>query len=162
MDDQSVERDVIESPVPGGLAQAVEAFGPVLEFFGLDPLLLLAAAEGSPDAPEQPSDDQQYRKWIQELSDVEARRLLRRFLAEDANAVKPSAHLASVGATERTNRESPTAFGRFHRCVLGELENRSSMSDPKVFSTNRNLHRPVSPERARTCVELAPRGPCLP
>ena len=34
---------------------------------------------------------------------------------------KPSAHLAQVGATERTNRNALTAFGRFHRCVQRQV-----------------------------------------
>ena len=35
---------------------------------------------------------------------------------------QPSAHLAPVGATERTICDSPTAFGRFHREQLGSAK----------------------------------------
>jgi hypothetical protein len=88
MDDQSVSPDIVGPSVPGGLAECVEAFGPFMEFFGLDPLLLIAASEGSPEAPNQPTYDQQCREWVETLSGVESKRLLYRFLMEDANAIK--------------------------------------------------------------------------
>ena len=94
MDDQSVEPDVVEPPVPGGLAECAKAFGAFLQFFGLDPLILIAASEGAPDAPKQLAHDQRCREWIEQLSDVESRLLLGRFLTEDANAIKAEASAA--------------------------------------------------------------------
>ncbi len=47
-DNQSVSPDVVEPPVPGGLADCIVTFGVVLVFFGLDPLILVAASEGAP------------------------------------------------------------------------------------------------------------------
>ncbi len=88
MDAQSVDPDVVEPPVPGGLSQCVDVFASFLEFFGLDPLILIAASEGSPDAPEQPGREQQCRRWVQQLSAAESKRMLHRFLSEDANTVQ--------------------------------------------------------------------------
>ncbi len=121
MDDQSVDPDEVEPPVPGGLAQTVDVFGPVLQFFGLDPLLLLAAAEGSPDAPEQPSHDQQSGEWVARLSDAESKRLLRRFVTEDANAVKAE----TIAAIRQGGGASdwPTAsLGRSFQTLLDRTE----------------------------------------
>lgn len=86
--DQSMECDVIEPPVPGGLSECAGVLEPLLKFFGLDPLLLRAASEGAPDAPQRQTDDQLCRAWLKRLSDSESKRLLRRFLTEDANAIK--------------------------------------------------------------------------
>ncbi|MBN2295287.1 MAG: hypothetical protein JXM70_22845 [Pirellulales bacterium] len=88
MDDESVEPDIVEPPVPGGLSECVEEFGKFLEFFGLDPLVLIAAAEGSTDAPKQPSREQLYRHWVEQLSAAESKQLVLRFLSEDANTVQ--------------------------------------------------------------------------
>ena len=46
-DAQSVSLDVIEPPVPGGLAECMDSCGAVMEFFGLDPLMLVSASEGA-------------------------------------------------------------------------------------------------------------------
>ena len=37
LDNQSVSPDIIEPPVPGGLAECLEPCSPLMEFFGLDP-----------------------------------------------------------------------------------------------------------------------------
>lgn len=121
MDDQSVSLDVVEPPLPGGLSQCVEAFGPLMEFFGLDPLILVAASEGSPDAPRQPKHDQQCREWVEQLSDVESKLLVRRFLTEDANAVKAemTAAIQRVGGSS----DWPTvSLGRSFQMLLERTE----------------------------------------
>ena len=46
LDNQSDSPGTVEPPVPGGLAQLVPSRGSLLEFFGLDPLILVAASEG--------------------------------------------------------------------------------------------------------------------
>ncbi len=43
--DEDVSLQITEPPVPGGLSQCEQVFGPFLEFFGIDPLILLAASE---------------------------------------------------------------------------------------------------------------------
>lgn len=88
MDDQTFEPEAEEPLVPSGLAESVEAFERVAGFFGLDPFLLLAAAEGTPDNPNQPSDDRRCREWVEGLSAVESKKLLHRFLAENPHTVK--------------------------------------------------------------------------
>jgi len=121
MDDQSVERDVVEPPVPGGLAQTVEAFGPVLKFFGLDPLLLLAAAKGSPDASEQPTHHQQCLEWMEHLTKEESSRLLRRFVTEDANAVKAKT-IAAIRQGGGASDWPATSLGRSFQELLAKTE----------------------------------------
>lgn len=119
-DDQSVEPDVVEPAVPGGLSQCADAFGPFMEFFGLDPLILIAAAEGSPDAPKQPPRDQHCREWV-ELNDSESRLLLRRFLTEDANAVKAEM-IAAIRHLGGSSDWPTVSLGRSLQMLLDRTE----------------------------------------
>jgi hypothetical protein len=45
LDDQSVSPDVVAPPVPGGLADCDRSFEELLDFFGLDPLILVACLQ---------------------------------------------------------------------------------------------------------------------
>ena len=86
--EQDVSPEIIEPPVPAGLAECVEPCGALVEFFGLDPLILVAASEGVPAAPAR-EDHQNHRDtWVDSLSQRESKRLLRKLLAEDAATVK--------------------------------------------------------------------------
>lgn len=88
VDDQEDLLDMVEPPVPGGLAGTVGVFDLFLEFFGLDPLTLVAASEGSIDAPNTSSQEQLIQQWVKTLSEKDAKRLLHEFLAKDPAAVK--------------------------------------------------------------------------
>jgi len=87
-DDQADSPDIIEPPVPAGLAEFFETSQAILDFFGLDPLMLVAAAEGAQADPPQHNREQQYATWVEELSESESKLLLRRLLSEDATTVK--------------------------------------------------------------------------
>ena len=93
--DQYVSPDIIEPPVPGGLAECLEPCGALMDFFGLDPLILIAAAEGATDGPATNDRTQQIDAWIDSLGNGEQKRLLRQLLTEDAAAVKAEM-LASI------------------------------------------------------------------
>jgi hypothetical protein len=121
MDDNSFDPDTLEPPVPAGLSECSDAFGPVMEFFGLDPLVLIAAADGTPDAPERPTDDEQCREWMEHLSEAASRDLLHRFLTDAPNTVRADAH-----ATIRREGEPhiwPTiSLGRSLQALLDRTE----------------------------------------
>lgn len=121
MDDDSVDRDIVEPPVPAGLSQCAQAFGSLLEFFGLDPLMLVAAAEGTPAAPNRASDDQQRREWVEQLSETESKDLLHRFLADNPNTVKVET-LAAI----QNRAESPdwptSSLGRSFQMLLDRTQ----------------------------------------
>ena len=120
-DDQSVEPHVVEPPLPGGLADCVDAFGPFLEFFGLDPLILAAASERSPIGPQPQSQEEQCRGWVERQSAAEAKQLLRRFLTEDPSMVKAEA----IAAIRQSGGSSdwPTASpGRTLAVLLDRTE----------------------------------------
>ena len=120
-DAQSVLPDVIEPPVPGGLSDCVELFGPFLEFFGLDPLILVAASEGAPVAQEELPHERRYRQWAETLSNTDLKRLVCRFLAEDADAVKAETMPTIQQATESI--EWPTAsLGRSLQMLLDRTD----------------------------------------
>jgi len=59
-DDQYDSPDIIEPPVPGGLAECGDACGALMHFFGLDPLILVAASERAPTPPTQEDDQHRF------------------------------------------------------------------------------------------------------
>ncbi len=85
---QDVLPEVIEPPVPAGLAECVGPFGALGEFFGLDSLILVAASEGVPAAFTREDHQDHCDTWVAALSQRESQRLLRKLLAEDAATVK--------------------------------------------------------------------------
>ena len=87
-DDYSDPLDLVEPPVPGGLAELTHSAAALLEFFGLDPLMLVAASEGTPSASDRQDEEQQITGWIDGLDNVETKRHLRRLLVEDTATVK--------------------------------------------------------------------------
>lgn len=119
--EQSVDPDVIEPPVPAGLSECVDAFGPLMEFFGLDPLILLAAAEGTADAPQQPSFEELCLQWVKQLRDSESRRLLSRFLTTEPNAVKAET-LAAVRQAGGSSDWPTVSLGRSPQKLLDRTE----------------------------------------
>ena len=120
LDDQP-DSTCTEPPVPGGLAECVELFGPFMDFFGLDPLMLIAASEGTPDAPEQQSDEQQYREWVESLSDAALKRLVHRFLAEDASVVKAET-IATIQHGSAAAKWPTVSLGRSLQMLLNRTE----------------------------------------
>lgn len=86
--DQSVSPEIIEPPVPVGIAECAAQSGPLMRFFGLDPLILAAASEDAPPPPAQGNHQSRFDVWIDALGDLESKRLLRRLLVEDAAVVK--------------------------------------------------------------------------
>ncbi|TWU30511.1 hypothetical protein Pla144_12980 [Bythopirellula polymerisocia] len=120
LDNQSTSPDIIEPPVPGGLAECLGPFGPVMEFFGLDPVILLAAAEGAPPSPVQEDHQQCCDAWIDALSQPESKRLLRKLLAEDAAVVK-SEMLAAIRVFAPNSGWPNVTLGR----TIGELLERT-------------------------------------
>ena len=80
----------IEPPVPVGLDQFIEPCGAVLEFFGLDSLMLAASSEGTPAMSSSVETDplKVVTDSIDSLSEADVRAVLRRFVTEDASSVK--------------------------------------------------------------------------
>ena len=74
--------------VPAGLGETTDHAGELLDYFGLDPLLLVAASEEGEPAPDQTSQSEQLQNWIGDISAVRSKELLTKFLVEDAAAVK--------------------------------------------------------------------------
>jgi hypothetical protein len=114
--------EVIEPPVPGGLPELVEPYSALLEFFGLDPLLLLAASEGAPASPEVQTQDRRFLLWVQGLTDLEAKQLLRKFLAEDATAVQAET-IAAIRQAGDSPQWPAASLGR----SLEQLQDRTEL-----------------------------------
>ena len=120
--DQYGSPDIIEPPVPGGLTECLELCGPVMEFFGLDPMILVAASEGAPTPPAQ--EDQQHCRdaWVDALSQRECKRLLRKLLVDDAAVVKAEM-LAAIRESAPSKNWPCAALGR----TFGELLERTEV-----------------------------------
>jgi hypothetical protein len=75
-------QELIEPPVPAGLAEASEASRYLLGFFGLDELLLDAAGESAARLTKQSNPHEQVDKWVRQLKADDARALLNKILTE--------------------------------------------------------------------------------
>lgn len=79
--------EIIEPPVPHGIAESATYGGELLTFFGLDPLLLAAAGQGVSAAP---ADDSQHHaaRWVNAQGEQPAKEMLLRLLIGDTAGVK--------------------------------------------------------------------------
>jgi hypothetical protein len=87
-DDYNDPDETIEPPVPHGMAELPGQSENLLTFFGLDTLLLKAAAEGVENEPGGVSQDKRLEDWVRSLSVEQSKTLLARFLVEDSQAIK--------------------------------------------------------------------------
>lgn len=86
-DEYEDPEELIEPPVPHGMAESAPSLGDLLTFFGLDPLLLAAAGKDVPAAPPGESSDHASR-WVNDLDESQAKDHLLRFLSGDTASVK--------------------------------------------------------------------------
>ena len=86
-DDYNDPEEIIEPPVPHGIAETATYGGGLLTFFGLDPLLLAAAGKDVNAAPMAESQDQAAR-WVNALDEQPAKDMLLRFLVGDTASEK--------------------------------------------------------------------------
>lgn len=87
-DDYNDPNETIEPPVPHGIAELPGRSENLLTFFGLDTLLLKAAAEGVENTPANVALDNALEDWVRSLSVEQSKALLTRFLVEDSQAIK--------------------------------------------------------------------------
>jgi len=87
-DDYNDPNETIEPPVPHGIAELPGQSENLLTFFGLDTLLLKAAAEGVENTPASVALDNALEDWVRSLSVEQSKTLLTRFLVEDPQAIK--------------------------------------------------------------------------
>src|SRR4029077_5783750 len=92
---------MIEPPVPHGIADILADCGPLLWFFGLDPLLLVAAGKDVNAAPKNESGDRAAR-WAPALTNWPAKELLLQFLTGDTASVKANL-LAEIRDSQTTD-----------------------------------------------------------
>jgi hypothetical protein len=106
--------------LPAGLSDMTQHASQLLEFYGLDPLLLIAAGEQAEPAPDTASLSQQLNRWMKRISQTRAKELLSRFLADDPTAVK-----AELMAEIRDAQNAPTWPLSPSKRSLDELVNRT-------------------------------------
>lgn len=87
--------DLREPPVPAGLAQLAATAADFFAFFGIDPLLLSAAAEACPDEVPEVGPEQRIREWVGEQNEQSLQSLVVEFLTKEPAATQ-SAALAKI------------------------------------------------------------------
>lgn len=102
-DDSDVDpHEIIEPPVPHGLIGAQDWCSDLLEFFGLDSLMLAAASEDVGETPPQATIAQIVNDWTECLDNDRAKDLLRDFLIDDTAAIKATLMAEIRSASEVT------------------------------------------------------------
>ena len=140
---------MIEPPVPHGISDMATHGGELLSFFGLDPLLLLAAGQDVEAAPTDESKDQVLARWVQDLNDQRAKDLLLQLLSGDTASVKAnllaeardSQTPASWPALRTSNEVSVNSCGRPKS--YGQTKTRNKLARPKP-RPNVKQPRPVA------------------
>lgn len=97
-DDNNDPEEMIEPPVPHGIGELANLEGELLTFFGLDPLLLIAAGKDVDPAPVDES-QQQVTRWVNALGEQLAKDLLLRLLTSDTASIKANL-LARIRQTQ--------------------------------------------------------------
>lgn len=92
--------NVKEPPVPGGLAEIAGTSQAFLEFFGVEPHLLAAAAEASTEAHGGTSPKQRMQQWVESQSEADAKSLVYELLSQDSAAVKSATLAQILGAAD--------------------------------------------------------------
>ena len=87
-DDYNDPDETVEPPVPHGISDVPDHVGDFLTFYGLDPLLLLAAAKDVEGAPPDESVEKPVQAWAKSLKTQQARDLLVKLLTEDTAGLK--------------------------------------------------------------------------
>ncbi len=87
-DDYNDPTEMIEPPVPHGISGIASHGSELLSYFGLDPLLLVAAAKDVEAAPTDESTDQTFARWIKALNNQRAKDLLLQFLIGNTASLK--------------------------------------------------------------------------
>lgn len=86
-DDYIDPAELIEPPVPHGIAEAATYGDEILSFFGLDPLLLVAAGKDVKTVPADESPDPAAH-WVNALDEQSAKEMLLQLLRDDTAGVK--------------------------------------------------------------------------
>lgn len=108
-DDYNDPEEMIEPPVPHGIAESATYGGGLLTFFGLDPLLLVAAGKDVDAAPADESQDHAAR-WINAQGEQSAKDMLLRLLIGDTASEK--ARLLAAIRDSQTSDGWPTSDKR--------------------------------------------------
>ena len=105
-DDYNDPAEMIEPLVPHGIAESATYGGEVLSFFGLDPLLLVAAGKDVNAAPTDESQDHAAH-WVNAQGEQPAKDMLLRLLIGDTAGVK--ANLLAAIRDSQTSDGWPTS-----------------------------------------------------
>jgi len=87
-DDYNNPAEMIEPPVPHGIAETATYGGELLSFFGLDPLLLVAAGSGVAPAPNAELENGPVAQWVESLDNQRAKEVVHRLLVGDTASEK--------------------------------------------------------------------------
>jgi len=87
--DENTDPEEIEAtPIPAGIGEASDGCRALLDFYGIDPLILNAAAEHAQPAPSQRNRQEQLKEWLASLPENQTRDLLGQFMTGDPVATR--------------------------------------------------------------------------
>ena len=87
-DSDSSPADIAEPPVPSGLTAIASAAEALLEFYGFDPLILVAAAAVAPDSAPDQDRKREITFWVDGLDEQSSKQLLAKLLTEESIEAK--------------------------------------------------------------------------
>ncbi len=88
MDSNEDNDELMEPPIPHGLAALQSRVKELLAFFNVDPLLIDAAATGIPPFNSQVSQDDSVKTWLTSIADSRQAEIIRRLILEDPIELK--------------------------------------------------------------------------
>lgn len=87
--DQNTDPEEIDAaPIPAGIDEASDGCRALLDFYGIDPLILNAAGEHAQPAPTQQNRQEQLKEWLASLPENRVRDLLGQFMTGDLVATR--------------------------------------------------------------------------
>jgi len=100
LDDDFRPDKLIEPPVPTGLGEYCGSCDGFVEFFGLDPLIVLAASEVAPEAPSSYDPKLQFWQWVNGLDEKEIKQRLQKLIFDDTAETKAQIYADIRGADD--------------------------------------------------------------
>ena len=152
-DDYNDPAEMIEPPVPHGIAGIATHGGKLVSFFGLDPLLLVAAGSGVAPAPNAESENRPVAQWVESLDNQRAKKVLHRMLVGDT--VSEKARLLAEIRDSQTPDGWPTSDKQ--RSLDELLQKTAALKAQEVAKQTRKAKAKAKREAAKVERERADR-----
>jgi hypothetical protein len=138
---QELDDDDPEPPVPAGLAELSGPTQALADFLRLDAYLLAAAAEGSRPLEAKPASSAALERWVKALPETYKDELLLRALYEDGGLLRSELLRRFRGATEKPPVPSGRTVGELLTAAEERLEQRQQRIRAREAADRRRRER---------------------